>query len=380
MVRIGSLRPRSGPGQDESQLSRGSGLRSKAFTVSTYGRPTARLFTDISAGGGLAAPPAEPSRMVVSAAEILTTWVAGNSAWQRIDASNARWEYGKLPFPFTPCITLRIGGAQSSTGNPATQDRSIRIRVNGLDQFGNPVSSMSPEIRLLDIGLANHHINYIWTEVVFSEILSVEWMTSGPAPVNRTVVAYAKMDVGMVFTWKTSTAFTNVVDPNGNILQSNYFFPANQGIGTQMRLVGDRGTPTRRYPELSLTVRTPTGDVAGTFFIPPHTTPTLTKQSGFYMGFTPTTEWLVPTDTLTGLPYSAWVNAELNKFRLEDVGDGFLANDGTTLLNYITLAAASPASGQAKLDNPASLIYDVQVSTRIGVKSGSVTTSVTGNS
>lgn len=139
---------RIGSGVDEAQCHPGSGLRTDTFTYLLEHLPTQHAL--FSAGAS----------SYTNHALTLTRQV--------------------LPCPCTPCISLI-----RSAGSTAT--RTVRFRVQGIDQFGNYIEELTPTITTVE----PVHVNaasYIWCSKVFSQITNIEMTASGltttPDPVT----------------------------------------------------------------------------------------------------------------------------------------------------------------------------------------------------
>lgn len=342
------------PGSSEAQQGGASAGRIRTFSVVSTGAPSANTTATFNS-----------DRCVFGATGIAMTWPTATDEWGIVDKSTSGWRHEKLPFPCTPCISVLTQGTITS--------KTLRFRVTGLGQFGEQVQEVTPIITISSGG-GTYNFHRIWMSRVFSTITSVEYQTTGTAPTANFVYC------GQYFTWDMTLSASNI--DIGNSINGRYYFPYNQGIGTQIRLSGERGSLGSRHPEVvSFTLRTPSGGVAGTAQILP--LGDIADVAGFTMGYSLAADMgSSATDTLTGITSAEW-DGDQNKITLFTASK--LANyagaagrikwwDGTSADAYTQTDTAG------KIDNPITLIYDLEFRSRRGAQTRKVTLSANGSS
>ena len=96
-----------------------------------------------------------------------------------------------LPYPVTPCIKIN-----QVNGGGVTYGATVRFRMTGYDQFGNPQIETTPWLTLRNSSetTANEANFYFYMSKVFSIVTSIEYMAEG-----LVVGDVNKIQVGMLF-------------------------------------------------------------------------------------------------------------------------------------------------------------------------------------
>lgn len=280
----------------------------------------------------------------------------------------ASWRTSRLPFPCTPCITILTLGLAAAAGT------EVRLRVSGVGQFGEAVVETLPAFKLATTVLSPLYAvlySRIWCSKVFSAITMVEYQLSGTAtPAGATIM------VGQFFTWDlTLSESTLDVTPTG----MHYYFPFNQGIGTQIRIAGTRGNLGYRYPEvLNVTLRKPAGG-------PGNTAQIFASGEigdlpfGFDLGTAPDSQFgSGSTDALTTLTRKQF-EGDSNKIILWGTSKQSAYAGAAGRIKFWDETSGdpyTPAAGNGEIDNPLTLIYDFTIRTDINRKGKLLTTSV----
>lgn len=398
MVRINPKNMRGGPGMSERLLAQDSGLRSRRFSFVTTGFRSDHA-TNANVGGMWrnVRQSDAPDTWSTSGAE--KTY--GNPSIQpTVDSTG--WRASKLPFPSTLCVSMLFLGMGASP--------RVQFIVSGLDQFGMPMTETSPVVPLFVqdgtvIGSPFVPFVYITARVfmsrVFSEVHSFTYKTWGTAP------AAFQINLGQHFTFNSQLAYS-VSSVDGAHLDKlhleQFYFPANQGIGTGALLAQERGTVTSRFPEIRAHISNFTAGPQNVAVLNGYedvalyddetliTPGTYYTKGGIYMGFTPVSEFrtvigtssknqdLLTLNAGAPTPYTDWQSEPL-KFRVDhcnyDNATSTAAFQNPQRLHVVPALDASTnfsfytnptQTVWGQFVNPRTLLWNVEVFTLAGTR------------
>lgn len=173
----------AGPGIEERQLQVSSGLRVGTASFPLFWQPdlctSARPFggTYSAADIGLSISDSVPSAAY-------TQPIVNSATWKHVKVSHQ-----SLPFPCTPCVRLRETAGDATFATASTGGVVFKVRITGLDQFGNPQVYEQPRefttiannvVLALSPGADNRALDTILhVPMIFSRIFTVEYQASG---------------------------------------------------------------------------------------------------------------------------------------------------------------------------------------------------------
>lgn len=412
MVRITPQNVRGGPGFGEQRLAIDSGLRSRRFSFVTSGFRSDHQVSNPGSSGN-------PTNIggswrCIRQADGIDAFTS-DADWRTLGsadvpgATTTGWRTNRMPFPSTVCVSILFAGLN------AANTLKVQLMVKGKDQFGRPLTEVSPwipihrqDMVLFNVAYSGFFADYqtarIFMARVFSEVSSVSYRSTGAAP------GAASVNVGQHFTFNSQLTQAMVADPIVSLNFSHieqFYFPANQGIGIGTVLAQESGTTVNRFPELRVTVWNGSAGPQNIAYLRGYedialwddetvnTPGTYYTRGGLYMGFTPINQWvpligasskdqdLITLQTGSPVPYSSW-DPEPLKFRVDhsNIADNtasaaarqsfqrlhqVFASDDSTPFEFYDPNDWDPNTS-TKFINPKTLHWSVEVFTLAGAK------------